>query len=580
MKNLFSILLLFLLPVCGFAEKTLQEKVVQALNDKTVNDPLERWWASYRVINEFIYAPHEEIMPVIKDIVLPFIEKDIKDNSKQYIAKAHTHERMSLIHAIRSEPEDLIARQRLIEKALEYAELSKDDKTCAFIYGQWGYFQSEKGSIPLAHEYFYKAINLYESLNDYNMIFRYQFGIAENLLQIYDATGLHMVVEQMQQNLTREPALNTPNNLYRFYSVLSSYYSVLSDADPESIAYQDSTLMIERKIIDIIENNRNLEIPAGFSYYNVARAYKKRYPEQRDSVYYFLDRALESKIGDRLVDVELEICVYMLYAEMLVDQKNYGQAEKDLLYVLSLLEEVNDHNSVVAEYSGTYRFLITCYEAMNRPWEVVKYQKLLLENEKRLYDNDKIIAMDDMLVKYEVEKHKEQIDRLAERNKAARKISVLAISLIVVLLIVLLILILLQKARKKNLEQSAYESALLAELKHSELEYIKQRLEQKPVKNMVKKLMEWISQSVLDKTKIKIYTQQLSELDVDMLEQGFLTAEEKISNMDMKYIICFAIEMDVKDMGLLFNVEPASIRTVRYRIKKKFLGKNGFIFLM
>jgi len=48
----------------------------------------------------------------------------------------------------------------------------------------------------------------------------------------------------------------------------------------------------------------------------------------------------------------------------------------------------------------------------------------------------------------------------------------------------------------------------------------------------------------------------------------------------MKYIICFAIEMEVQDMSLLFNVEPASIYTVRYRIKKKFGDGGGVRFLI
>jgi hypothetical protein len=38
--------------------------------------------------------------------------------------------------------------------------------------------------------------------------------------------------------------------------------------------------------------------------------------------------------------------------------------------------------------------------------------------------------------------------------------------------------------------------------------------------------------------------------------------------------------MEVKDMSTLFNVEPASIRSVRYHIKKKFGEKNTFKFLM
>jgi hypothetical protein len=84
----------------------------------------------------------------------------------------------------------------------------------------------------------------------------------------------------------------------------------------------------------------------------------------------------------------------------------------------------------------------------------------------------------------------------------------------------------------------------------------------------------------MEKSRRDFYIRQLSELDVDTLEQGYLSAHEKISTMDMKYIICFAIKMDVKDMSLLFNVEPGSIRTVRYRIKKKFGEKNTFKFLI
>jgi len=169
----------------------------------------------------------------------------------------------------------------------------------------------------------------------------------------------------------------------------------------------------------------------------------------------------------------------------------------------------------------------------------------------------------------------------------ARIILILTISLITLLLIGLFVLYHFYKLRKKNFELAIYESALLAELKHTELkqnmkgkEQYKLQLEQKPTKIMIEKLKDWISESCMEKTKKSAYIQQLYDLDIDMLEIGYHTANEKISNMDMKYIICFAIDMEVKDMSLLFNVEPASIRSVRYRIKKKFGEKNTFRFLM
>ena len=287
--------------------------------------------------------------------------------------------------------------------------------------------------------------------------------------------------------------------------------------------------------------------------------------------------------------------------------------EKNMLYVLSLLEQINDRNSVIVEFSEAYKFLAMFYETVHRPAEALKYQKLLLENEAKRYDSDKITAMDDMLVKYETEKKELQIGTLTKEKQAAHHILLLTISLIKVLLIALLVFIRIYQLRRKNLQQSIYESALLAELRQNELEqnleekkylqqqcekleieanlnkekaesyniallHYKKQLEQKTAQIMIGKLSDRISKSALKKTKKDTYLQQLSELDIDTLEQSFLSIHEKISSMDMKYIICFIINMEVQDISLLFNIDPSSVYTVRYRIKKKFRKENLFKF--
>ena len=60
----------------------------------------------------------------------------------------------------------------------------------------------------------------------------------------------------------------------------------------------------------------------------------------------------------------------------------------------------------------------------------------------------------------------------------------------------------------------------------------------------------------------------------------FLSCDCKITPMDMKYILCFYIDMMVRDISLTFNVEVASIYTVRCRIRKKFKDNLAFQFLM
>ncbi len=108
----------------------------------------------------------------------------------------------------------------------------------------------------------------------------------------------------------------------------------------------------------------------------------------------------------------------------------------------------------------------------------------------------------------------------------------------------------------------------------------KLQIKQRPIQIMTDKLIRRISDSLIEKSKKDIYIRQLSNLEIEIVEQGCLTADKRISNMDMKYIICFSIEMEVKDLSLLFNIEPASVRTARYRIRKKFGEKNTFRFLI
>jgi len=620
MEKALYIFTFLLIPAYGFTEETIQDKIQNILIDKKIDDPYKRFKvAKDTLANQSFNLPFEEALRLYNDILLPFAEKKINDDCKSNIAKATVYGGIVDIYEIRGAPVDFTSLDPYLTKMLEFAELSEDDDMREYAYYTYGYFQSAMGSVQIAQEYFYKAISINETRNNYERIFRCFFEIAENLLQTRDIPGLHKVIEQMQQ-YTEKPSFDkNPKALYDFYSVEGAYYGILSEdsTEPETAAYNDSTLVTERNIINLIENNKEKlkNNSVAFAYYNMALTYSRRYPERYDSTYYFLDKALKLRSGIKLVDIELDINVYELFAEQHFAQKKYEQAEKDILYVLSLLDQVKDNNSVIPEYTEAYKFLVMYYETMNRPAEALKYHKLMLENEKKRYEKDKIDTMDNMLVKYETEKKKEQIDRLTEQNKTAMKRLALTLSLTILLLIVLFVLFRLNKLRKKNYDLSIYESALIAELKQSELEQqlkeneqlmrqyndkeaqsnrdkqkallydaelnrIKQQMEQKPTKTMIGKLTDWICKSCMEKTKKNFYIQHLSELDIDMMELGYLTANEKISNMDMKYIICFAIDMDVKDMSALFNVEPASIRSVRYRIKKKFGEKNTFKFLM
>jgi hypothetical protein len=345
-------------------------------------------------------------------------------------------------------------------------------------------------------------------------------------------------------------------------------------------------------------------------------------PAQTDSILFYLDKALDmrkketyARTIESATDVEFRALVAVIRAQSLSRNGKTEAAYKAMSEAIVLLDQLKGSKNTSVHRELAYKFMVDYYEKANRPTEALKYQKLLAESEAQRYENERVQAISALSIKYETEKKEEKIARLAKQNQTAKEILILTSSLIAALLIALLSFISFYRLRKKRLEQSIYEKVLLTELKDNELEHnikqkecllqqyndlellsehneqmaqaykdelkrIKQQLEQKPTKAMISKLAEWISKSVMEKTTKNAYIKQLSELDIDMLEQGYLATDEKITNIDMKYIICFAIDMDTKDMCLLFNVEPNSIHTVRYRIKKKFSNKNTFKFLM
>lgn len=100
-----------------------------------------------------------------------------------------------------------------------------------------------------------------------------------------------------------------------------------------------------------------------------------------------------------------------------------------------------------------------------------------------------------------------------------------------------------------------------------------------PFQIIIRNIIARISVSCIESGVKKLYTGQLSNMDIEALTQGYLTAEKKLSGMDMRYIVCFLIEMNVKDIALLFNIDSSSVRTARYRIRKKFGQNNTFRLL-
>ncbi len=100
--------------------------------------------------------------------------------------------------------------------------------------------------------------------------------------------------------------------------------------------------------------------------------------------------------------------------------------------------------------------------------------------------------------------------------------------------------------------------------------------EQTPVADTIEKIARQVAASVIDKSIKSVYLDNLSHLDGVVLENAYRNSEARLTALDIKYIICFNAGMSVPDIGTVFSIEPASVNTVRYRIRKKFARNDPF----
>lgn len=93
---------------------------------------------------------------------------------------------------------------------------------------------------------------------------------------------------------------------------------------------------------------------------------------------------------------------------------------------------------------------------------------------------------------------------------------------------------------------------------------------------LVGKLSSSISSAILDDEQKQIFLHRLSVVDSDPHFMALIdSVSSLISSTDLKYILCFYIQMPSCDIATVFNVDVHSIYTARYRIRKKLHDVNG-----
>jgi tetratricopeptide (TPR) repeat protein len=359
---------------------------------------------------------------------------------------------------------------------------------------------------------------------------------------------------------------------YNYHSVASGYYSYMDSID---LAIEHGRRAIEW--LEQISNPHAYNILPVWSYYNMAFFYDMYFqPPMVDSIRYYLNRARASIVGSRTREDSLEALISIVDLEAWQEyyEKDYQQAEammKEVLTMIDMVAQISP-NTVVTERGEAYKFMAMIHQEQGHWREALVYQQQVLENNELRYDADKRKVLQEVQTQYEVEKQQLEMDKLEAENRTHRWVMV-TLGLLVLLLVIGYWLLIMGR---RNAEAKLYEAALEADNMRQALHALESKTDIDPLQVLVDELVVQL-ESGRKRSYVSRAVQQLRSLDLSHI-QMMLSHGQKITTMDKRYILCFAAGMSVEEIADFMSLEPASVYTVRYRLRKKFSSDYPFLY--
>lgn len=412
----------------------------------------------------------------------------------------------------------------------------------------------EAGKMDRAHTLFLQAADTYGRFPDterQQSLCLYYIAIAYHNQQ--DTTGLLEVLGKMEQLCRNVP--DNPYVQYDYHSVMSSCYGIRFEQTQDTL-WRDRMMQESKEAVHWQEQLSFSERLKAFinpvwMYYNVAVQYDLYYSaDYRDSVRLWLDKARKANNyqGRDTVDrLESDVSIRDLQAWLYYYDGETTLARQEMEQVLLLIDTLDRMrpNLVLTEKGEAYKFFVMLYEEQQRYDEALHYQKLLDDNNRKRFSLEQNRALHEVEAKYERALQEERISKL-------RRSVFFLIGLFVLTSFGVSLVLIIKRLRKKNKEQTQYEEALEADLQmqasHTTLQAVHEML-------------------MNDFPSVK---DQLSAVNLALASEIMAQSLSPLSIVDKRYLLCFLAGLRPQEIAALFHVEPASVYTVRYRLRKKF----------
>ena len=454
----------------------------------------------------------------------------------------------------------------VIKNRLDFVKLYEDKVQDPMILGEYyrqcGHYEQDYGSTAVAHINLQQAIKYFQQVdNEISAYWQAEclVAIATEYYSLMDTTGLSNIVENICRLYNRyHTKLIAYQYHHAYYHMMDCKYRYSQQREHRNELFNHlySAITATRNMTgrQLIEYNIN---PA-WDYYNLASGYDVfTDPKQIDSINKYINLC-EKYIPFSHVKSDSSNLVYHVENERVwvqYYQHNYDSVESGLNRLLDML--ANDrfllYRDLVLNQQQLYLFIKEYNCAIGNYRVAYKYQQMQYEEEHKIFDIEKMKAISNIEIQFDVERKEQEILRLQQQNEVNKRNYIIIIIAIVFALIVMILAVVIQRAISKNHEQQLYEAAIEAEL-------------QKESRNM--NLKQVYKRMLTDFPK---YEKKLNAMDFEGIQKIIDQATTPLTTMDLQYIIVFqGLNMKPAQVAEMFNVEPASVYTVRYRIRKKF----------
>ncbi|MFZ5970814.1 MAG: tetratricopeptide repeat protein [Bacteroidota bacterium] len=529
----------------------------------------------------------------------------------------------------------------LANESIELADRLDFHRGVAHGYQVLGIAHDIRGNYQQGIEANQAGLERMQRLDMNNRTIKELYGALSNGLALgyYHQSSYQQALEIFLDALRVAEELNNKVRLANVYNNIGLVYHDLKDFDKALDYYKDAMRVADeagaQNISGRAANNAGLilrekgDLKEALRYYELSLESKKKLGDdngisatyQNMSVIYkwlndlpkaldYVDRAIEikTKLSDKLGLVQAQDTK----ADLLMMQKKFGEAQNLIANNQTLVGQMGTREPMLLVYDA----YATLYRELGQFDKALEWHVKKTELNDSLFNEAKSKQIAELETKYQVEKKEQEIERLESEREYQNLRQVISIALIAVLVAFIAMgwLWFSQKQRQDKMYFEAQQALARAEIVNAQLreEELKKELDYKNREltsytvNFIQKskLMEEMKEtlSTLKETPAHEVSKKIVEINkiidsnyqVDKEWEDFRRHFEKVhpdffdqlklrfpdlTGNDLKLCALLKLNMNMKESAKILGISPDSVKTARYRLRKKLnLAKEEALF--